>query len=120
MEGTFHSHERGMEPVQFVKADEERPERDPHIQAFYESIRTGKKLPCDVTIGATAAPITGSPKMSTGAVVCSGYDAPLQVATGSASAIAGLSGYSRSSQPMHRGSPSQTSSSTYSDQLDGV
>ena len=55
MEGTFHSHERGIEPVQFVKADDERPERDPHIQAFYESIRTGKKPPCDITIGATAA-----------------------------------------------------------------
>ncbi len=55
MEGTFHSRERGVEPVQFEKADNERPEHDPHIQAFYESIRTGKKPPADITIGATAA-----------------------------------------------------------------
>jgi predicted dehydrogenase len=55
MEGTFHSNERGVEPVQFVKAAEERPERDPHIAAFYDSIRTGKTPPADITIGATAA-----------------------------------------------------------------
>ena len=55
MKGTFHSHVRGIEPAQFVKADDERPERDPHIQAFYESIRTGKEPPCNITIGATAA-----------------------------------------------------------------
>ena len=55
MEGTFHSHERDVEPLQFVKQAEERPERDAHIQAFFESIRTGKKPPADITIGATAA-----------------------------------------------------------------
>jgi myo-inositol 2-dehydrogenase/D-chiro-inositol 1-dehydrogenase len=55
MAGTFHSHEQGVEPVQFAKAAEGRPERDPHIQAFYESIRTGTKPPADITVGATAA-----------------------------------------------------------------
>jgi predicted dehydrogenase len=55
MEGTFHSNERNVEPVVFAKADDERPERDPHIAAFYDSIRTGKKPPADITIGATAA-----------------------------------------------------------------
>lgn len=55
MEGTFHSNERGVEPVEFAKAAEGRPERDPHIQAFFDSIRTGKKPPADITIGATAA-----------------------------------------------------------------
>jgi predicted dehydrogenase len=55
MEGTFHSHERGVEPVVFAKPDEERPLRDAHIQAFVESIRTGKKPPADITIAATAA-----------------------------------------------------------------
>jgi predicted dehydrogenase len=55
MAGTFHSNERGVEPVEFAKAAEGRPERDPHIQAFYESIRTGKTPPADITIGATAA-----------------------------------------------------------------
>ena len=55
MEGTFHSHERGVEPVVFAKPAEERAERDAHIQAFYESIRTGKKPPADITIAATAA-----------------------------------------------------------------
>jgi len=55
MAGTFHSHEQGVEPVQYAKAAEGRPERDPHIQAFYESIRTGAKSPADITVGATAA-----------------------------------------------------------------
>jgi hypothetical protein len=55
MEGTFHSNERNVEPVVFAKADDERPERDPHIAAFYDSIRTGKKPPADITVGATAA-----------------------------------------------------------------
>jgi len=55
MAGTFHSHDRDIEPVEFAKAPEERPERDAHIQAFYESIRTGKKPACDITTGATAA-----------------------------------------------------------------
>jgi myo-inositol 2-dehydrogenase / D-chiro-inositol 1-dehydrogenase len=55
MEGTFHPRERGVEPVQFVKQAEERPERDPHIQAFFDSIRTGKKPPAGITIAATAA-----------------------------------------------------------------
>jgi predicted dehydrogenase len=55
MEGTFHSHERNVEPLQFVKQAEQRPERDGHIQAFFESIRTGKQPPADITIGATAA-----------------------------------------------------------------
>jgi hypothetical protein len=55
MAGTFHSHEQGVEPVQFAKAAEGRPERDPHIQAFFESIRTGAKPPADITVGATAA-----------------------------------------------------------------
>lgn len=55
MEGTFHSHERGVEPVVFAKPDDERAERDAHIQAFYESIRTGKKPPADISIAATAA-----------------------------------------------------------------
>jgi predicted dehydrogenase len=55
MEGTFHSHERGVEPVQFAKPPEGRTERDAHIQAFVESIQTGKKPPADITIAATAA-----------------------------------------------------------------
>jgi hypothetical protein len=55
MAGTFHSNERNVEPVEFAKPDEERPERDAHIQAFFESIRTGKQPPADITIGATAA-----------------------------------------------------------------
>jgi predicted dehydrogenase len=55
MEGTFHSHERNVEPVPFAKPSEERPERDAHIQAFFESIRTGKKPPADINIAATAA-----------------------------------------------------------------
>jgi myo-inositol 2-dehydrogenase / D-chiro-inositol 1-dehydrogenase len=55
LEGTFHSRERGVEPEQFSKADDEDTARDAHIQAFYESIRTGKKPPADITIAATAA-----------------------------------------------------------------
>ena len=55
MAGTFHSREQGVEPIEFAKAPEERPERDAHIQAFYESIRTGKKPACDIKTGATAA-----------------------------------------------------------------
>jgi predicted dehydrogenase len=55
MEGTFHSHERDVEPVVFVERSDERPERDAHIQAFYEAIRTGNQPPADITIGATAA-----------------------------------------------------------------
>jgi predicted dehydrogenase len=55
MEGTFHSHERDVQPVQFAKPSEERPVRDAHIQAFFESIRTGKKPPADINIAATAA-----------------------------------------------------------------
>ena len=55
MAGTFHSRNREVQPVEFAKAPDDRPERDAHIQAFYESIRTGKRPPCDITTGATAA-----------------------------------------------------------------
>jgi predicted dehydrogenase len=55
MATTFHSHERDVEPVEFVERPEGQPERDAHIQAFFESIRTGKQPPADITIGATAA-----------------------------------------------------------------
>lgn len=55
MAGTFHSREQDVEPVEFAKAADDRPERDAHIQAFYESIRTGKEPACDVSTGATAA-----------------------------------------------------------------
>jgi predicted dehydrogenase len=41
-------------PVTLVEAGE-RARGDAHIAAFYESIRTGKKNPADITVGATAA-----------------------------------------------------------------
>jgi len=42
-----------VEPTLISQPDKERDA--PHIAAFYESIRTGKKPPADIVIGATAA-----------------------------------------------------------------
>jgi myo-inositol 2-dehydrogenase / D-chiro-inositol 1-dehydrogenase len=51
---TLHRRGRGTKPQVFVEKEAE-PNNDAHIAAFYESIRTGKKPPADVTVGATGA-----------------------------------------------------------------
>jgi predicted dehydrogenase len=55
--GTFYPRgRRGAPPVVLVeKSEERRRGRDEHIAAFFETIRTGKQSPADITIGATAA-----------------------------------------------------------------
>ncbi len=54
--GTFYPRKRGAQPVVLVPREAEpRGQGEPHIAAFYESIRTGKKPPADIEIGATAA-----------------------------------------------------------------
>ncbi len=52
---TFYPRARGAKPEILIPREESRPEVDPHISAFYESIRTGAKPPADITIGATGA-----------------------------------------------------------------
>ena len=58
---TFYPRARGAKPEVLVPAPPrqpgQRPPRgpDPHISAFYESIRTGKPSPAGLEIGATAA-----------------------------------------------------------------
>ena len=53
-EGKFYPlSKKKAEPVVIALPEEERDA--PHITAFYESIRTGKKPPADIEIGATAA-----------------------------------------------------------------
>ena len=53
---TFYPRARGAKP-QVLVPPEPRGERkpDPHLMAFYEAIRTGKKSPAGLEIGATAA-----------------------------------------------------------------
>lgn len=53
MNSTFYPR-GGGKPVVLVEKEPE-PKGDAHIAAFYESIRTGKKPPADVMIGATGA-----------------------------------------------------------------
>jgi predicted dehydrogenase len=50
---TFYARARGAQPK--VLVEKSKPEPDAHISAFFESIRTGKKPPADIVIGATAA-----------------------------------------------------------------
>jgi predicted dehydrogenase len=51
--GTFYPLEKGAQPV--VLAEQEKERDAPHVAAFYEAIRTGKKPPADIEIGVTAA-----------------------------------------------------------------
>jgi hypothetical protein len=51
---TFHPRARGAKPEVVAQRPEER-DPAPHISAFYECIRTGKKPEVDAVIGATAA-----------------------------------------------------------------
>jgi myo-inositol 2-dehydrogenase / D-chiro-inositol 1-dehydrogenase len=57
--GTYYPLAKGAKPVVLFEAPAadsgHEKLRDAHISAFYESIRTGKKGPADVVIGATAA-----------------------------------------------------------------
>lgn len=50
---TFYPRERGAQPVVLAPPQEE--DRHAHTAAFYESIRSGKTPPADITIAATAA-----------------------------------------------------------------
>ena len=50
---TAYGLERGAQPV--VLAEKIREDRHAHMAAFFESIRTGKKSPADITVAATAA-----------------------------------------------------------------
>jgi myo-inositol 2-dehydrogenase/D-chiro-inositol 1-dehydrogenase len=50
---TAYPLERGAQPV--VLAEPVQEDRHAHMAAFFESIRTGKKSPADITIAATAA-----------------------------------------------------------------
>jgi len=54
--GMFYPRERDAAPVKLTERDADR-ERDSnrHIEVFYEAIRTGKKPPADIIVGATAA-----------------------------------------------------------------
>jgi predicted dehydrogenase len=53
MESMIYRRARDSKPEQI--APPERPSVDAHIAGFYEAIRTGKKPPADITIGATGA-----------------------------------------------------------------
>jgi predicted dehydrogenase len=50
---TAYPLERGQQPV--VLAEPVQEDRHAHMAAFFESIRTGKKSPADITVAATAA-----------------------------------------------------------------
>ncbi|MGE5645433.1 MAG: Gfo/Idh/MocA family protein [Acidobacteriota bacterium] len=50
---TFYARREGAKPVVLVEPVAERG--DAHMAAFYESIRTGKKPPADIVVGATGA-----------------------------------------------------------------
>ncbi len=50
---TAYPLERGSQPVVLVEPVQE--DRHAHMAAFFESIRTGKKSPADITVAATAA-----------------------------------------------------------------
>ncbi len=53
LEGKFHPFGKNQKPV--VLANQEAERDAPHLAGFYEAIRTGKKPPADIEIGATAA-----------------------------------------------------------------
>jgi len=50
---TLYPREKGAKPVVLAEPQEEN--RQAHVTAFFESIRTGKKPPADITVGATGA-----------------------------------------------------------------
>jgi predicted dehydrogenase len=50
---TAYPLERGKQPI--VLAEPVQEDRHAHMAAFFESIRTGKKSPADITVAATAA-----------------------------------------------------------------
>ncbi len=54
MNSTLYPRRRGGSPVVLVEK-ESAPKGEPHIAAFFGSIRTGRKPPADVTIGARGA-----------------------------------------------------------------
>jgi myo-inositol 2-dehydrogenase / D-chiro-inositol 1-dehydrogenase len=57
MAAMFYPRARGAKPVPIPVPERERgnPRQDPHVAAFFECIRTGKKPPADLEIGTNAA-----------------------------------------------------------------
>jgi hypothetical protein len=53
LSGKFYPRENGAPPEVIFQPARERD--DPHVAAFFEAVRTGKKPPADIEIGATAA-----------------------------------------------------------------
>jgi myo-inositol 2-dehydrogenase / D-chiro-inositol 1-dehydrogenase len=51
--GKFYPRENGAQPVTIVQPVRERD--DPHVAAFFDAVRTGKKPPAGIEIAATAA-----------------------------------------------------------------